>query len=66
MKKTIIAIIILVSSLLLIGTNTKETERAKVTYIQCVVIDEKVHGCTDISEFKILKTESMDGFTKHN
>jgi|GEM_PF-3110128 len=66
MKKIVIALIIVIGSVLFFAHNSKHTESKGISYIQCVVVDGKIHDCTDITDFKILKTESMDGYKKHN
>lgn len=66
MKKIVIALIIVLGSVLFFEHNSKQTELKGISYIQCVVVDGKIHDCTDITDFKILKTESMDGYKKHN
>ena len=66
MKKIVIALIIVIGSVLFFAHNSKQTEPKGISYIQCVVVGGKIHDCTDITDFKILKTESMDGFKKHN
>ncbi|MBS6436601.1 hypothetical protein [Pantoea sp.] len=66
MKKIVIALIIVIGSVLFLEQNSKQTEPKGISYIQCVVVDGKIHDCTDITDFKILKTESMDGYKKHN
>lgn len=66
MKKIMIALVIFIGSVLFITHDSKQTEPKNIIYIQCVVIDGKVHDCTDITDFKILKTESTDGYKEHN
>lgn len=65
MKKIVIALIIVIGSVLFFEHNSKQTEPKGISYIQCVVVDGKIHDCTDITDFKILKTEFMDGYKKH-
>ncbi|AWA69284.1 TPA: hypothetical protein ACYFBF_003340 [Klebsiella pneumoniae] len=68
MKKIVVAliIVIVIGSVLFFEHNSKQSESKGISYIQCVVVDAKIHDCTDITDFKILKTESMDGYKKHN
>ncbi|MGC1055591.1 hypothetical protein WKH49_02310 [Pantoea agglomerans] len=66
MKKIIIALVIVIGSILFFAHSSQQTEPKGISYIQCVVVDGKIHDCTDITDFKILKTESMDGYKKHN
>ncbi|MDN4628650.1 hypothetical protein [Erwinia sp. PsM31] len=66
MKKIVIALVIVIGSILFFAHSSTQTEPKGISYIQCVVVDGRVHDCTDITDFKILKTESMDGFKKHN
>lgn len=66
MKYILFAAVVFVGSLLIATKSTDNDEPKKISYIQCVVVDGKIHDCTDITDFKILKTESIDGHKEHN
>lgn len=64
--KKIILVLIIIGSIIGAALGSNQEEPKKISYIQCVVLDGKIHDCTDITDFKILKTESMDGRKEHN